>query len=180
MVSVVITTIEGESFGCVQHLLKALQPLAKAAITSGRRRNAGNVWNVSMETPHLSLVSTDVLRVKVELMWSPSAGCNRRQLQDARPLTLFHLLWPTHLPRIPPPRTRMSHAEMCSPKTAAFTKEGSDRDKMRTGPPAPAPWRLQRTAFVPIIMMTHTSWNNDPPPTSPILWDRAGRISAPP
>lgn len=43
---------------------------AKAAITLGRRRNAGNVWNVSMETPHLSLVRTDVLRVKVELMWS--------------------------------------------------------------------------------------------------------------
>lgn len=32
----------------------------------------------------------------------------------------------------------MSHAEMCSPKTAAFTKEVSDGDKMRTPPPPKA------------------------------------------
>lgn len=104
LVSVVIKTGEGESFARVQHPLKAFMPPgpAKAAITSGRRRNDGNVWNVSMETAHLSLVSNDVLRVKVELMWGPSAGCSRKLLQDTRPQALFHLLWPTHLPESHP------------------------------------------------------------------------------
>lgn len=123
LVSVVIKTGEGESFGWVQHPLKALTPPALQKQQLHREGGVWNVWNVSMETPHLSLVSTDVLRVKVELVRSPSAGCNRRRLQDTRPQPLFHLLWPTHLPRIPPPRTRMSHPEMFS-KNCSFHQRG--------------------------------------------------------